>query len=120
MSSLVQNIAFDCADPYALATFWSKVLGAPLSPDDFAGDPEASISQPGQPTLFFCKVPEQKVVKNRVHVCLRPDDQEAEVDRLLGLGATLVDDRRGLDDGGWVVLADPEANEFCVLRGGKS
>ena len=116
MASAVHNIVFDSTDPYALAQFWSEVTGQPLAADDFPGDPEASIAQPGGATLFFCAVPEPKVVKNRVHVCLRPEGSpDAEAERLLGLGATLVDDRR-TPEGGWVVLADPEANEFCVLR----
>ncbi len=61
-------------------------------------------------------VPEKKLVKNRVHVDLVPleIDQAREVDRLRALGATIVDDRRQQDPGGWVVLADPEGNEFCV------
>ena len=73
MSSVVHNIVFDCDNPYELAQFWSKVTGQPLAADDFPGDPEASIAQPGGATLFFCQVPEAKVVKNRGHVCLRPD-----------------------------------------------
>jgi hypothetical protein len=63
-------------------------------------------------------VPKGKTVKNRLHVCLRPQGhRDAEVQRLIGLGATLVDDRRRPDGLGWAVLADPEGNEFCVLRG---
>ena len=121
MSSVVHNIVFDCDNPYELAQFWSKVTGQPLAADDFAGDPEASIAQPGGATLFFCRVPETKVVKNRVHICLRPDGPpHAEVDRLLQAGARLVDDRRQAEDEGWAVLADPEANEFCVLSRGAS
>jgi len=66
--------------------------------------------------LVFVKVPEPKVVKNRVHLDVLPvaRDQEGEVERLLQLGAKIVDDRRELTPGGWVVLADPEGNEFCV------
>jgi len=59
-------------------------------------------------------VPEDKTVKNRLHLDLRPDDQAAEVERLVGLGATRVD--LGQGEASWVVLADPEGNEFCVLR----
>jgi predicted enzyme related to lactoylglutathione lyase len=117
MSSVVHNIVFDCNDPYELAQFWSQVTGQPLAPDDFSGDPEASISQPSGPTLFFCRVPEAKVVKNRVHVCLRPaGPPDAEIDRLLEIGGRLVDDRRQPGGRGFAVLADPEGNEFCVLR----
>ncbi|MFD2083482.1 hypothetical protein SAMN05421678_1014 [Actinopolymorpha cephalotaxi] len=117
MTAVVHNIVFDCADPFELAQFWSKVTGRSLAADDFPGDPEASISQPFGPTLFFCRVPEPKSVKNRVHVCLRPaGDPDTEVKRLLEVGATMVTDRRSGVDHGWAVLADPEGNEFCVLR----
>jgi len=117
MASSVQNVAFDCADPYQLAQFWSQVLGHPLGDDDHPGDPEVAIEQPDGPTFYFAEVPEPKSVKNRVHVCLRPDDRrDTEVERLLGLGASVVVDRREPDGTGWVVLADPEGNEFCVLR----
>jgi predicted enzyme related to lactoylglutathione lyase len=118
MPSTIQNIAFDCADTYALAQWWSQVVGHPLHPDDQPGDPEASVEVPGGPVLFFNEVPEPKTVKNRVHVCLRPDiPRDQEVDRLLALGATMVSDRRKPDGRGWAVLADPDGNEFCVLRG---
>jgi predicted enzyme related to lactoylglutathione lyase len=117
VTATVQNIAFDCSDPYALAQFWSRVTGQPLSDEDHPGDPEASIDLPTGVTLHFNQVPEPKTVKNRVHVCLCPDGpRDEEVDRVLGLGATLVADHRGPEDLGWVVLADPEGNEFCVLR----
>ncbi|GHH28703.1 hypothetical protein GCM10017774_03330 [Lentzea cavernae] len=69
------------------------------------------------PVLFFNQVPEPKTVKNRLHLCLRPDTtRDEEVERLLGLGATLVGDHRNPDGTGWAILADPEGNEFCVLR----
>jgi hypothetical protein len=117
MTAAVHNIVFDCAEPFELAQFWSKVTGHPLAADDFPGDPEACIAQPFGPTLIFCRVPEPKTVKNRVHVCLRPTgDPDAEVDRLLKIGATMVVDRRRGADHGWAVLADPGGNEFCVLR----
>jgi len=117
MVSSVVNTAFDCADPYTLAGFWSEVTGCPRSPEDRPGDPEASIALPDGMNLFFQRVPEPKRGKNRLHLCLRPQgSQSEELDRLLRLGATVVDDRRGLEHGGWVVLADPEGNEFCLLR----
>lgn len=72
---------------------------------------------PEGPLLYFNQVPEPKTVKNRIHLCLRPTtSREEEVERLLTLGATLVTDRRKPDGAGWAVLADPEGNEFCVLR----
>ncbi|HET8642201.1 MAG TPA: VOC family protein [Pseudonocardiaceae bacterium] len=118
MSFTVENVVFDCADPYQLAGFWSRVTGWPLGEDDEPGDPEVIVRTPVGPTLFFQRVPEPKAVKNRLHLCLRPDGfREGEVERLIGLGASMVDDRREANGLGWVVLADPEGNEFCVLRG---
>jgi predicted enzyme related to lactoylglutathione lyase len=72
----------------------------------------------GQPNLLFIKVPEGKAVKNRVHLDLVParDTRDQEAARLLELGAMLVADHRRPDGTGWVVLADPEGNEFCVER----
>lgn len=117
MTSRLFNVAFDCADPYELAQFWSKVTGCPLNAEDFPGDPETSIELSNGTNLYFQRVPESKVGKNRVHVCLRPDGRQAdELQRLLAVGATVVDDRRELPEhGGWVILADPEGNEFCLL-----
>jgi hypothetical protein len=117
MTVSVRNIAFDCADPYSLAQFWSRVTEQPISPEDRPGDPETSVDLPNGVTLHFNQVPEGKVVKNRVHVCLRPDGpRDEEVDRIMGLGATMATDHRRPDGTGWAVLADPEGNEFCVLR----
>jgi len=117
MGSVLHNITFDCADAYALASFWSKVTGHPMHDDDRPGDPEALVLLPGGPRLLFAEVPEPKTVKNRVHLCLRaPTTRDEEVERLLGIGATLVDDQRRPDGRGWVVLADPEGNEFCIER----
>ncbi|MFI6647207.1 VOC family protein [Streptomyces sp. NPDC050529] len=117
MISVVQNIAIDCADAYALARFWSEVVGCPLHPEDEPGAVETEVMLPVGPLLHFNQVPEPKTIKNRVHLCLRPTtSREEEVDRLLGIGATLVTDRREPDGAGWAVLADPEGNEFCVLR----
>ncbi|MBB5806592.1 putative enzyme related to lactoylglutathione lyase [Saccharothrix ecbatanensis] len=115
MSSLVHHITVDCKDAYALAQFWSQVTGQPVSDEDQPGDPEALVELPEGPGLLFIQVPEGKTVKNRVHLDLRPDiARDAEVERLLGIGATLVDDQRRPNGRGWVVLADPEGNEFCV------
>ncbi|MFF7196824.1 VOC family protein [Streptomyces sp. NPDC088197] len=117
MVSVVQNVAIDCADAYSLALFWSGVTGRPLDPEDRPGDPEVQVLLADGPLLHFNQVPEPKTVKNRVHLCLRPDTtRDEEVDRLLALGATLLTDRRNPDGTGWAVLTDPEGNEFCVLR----
>ncbi|MDG4759350.1 VOC family protein [Micromonospora sp. WMMD710] len=116
----IRNISFDCHDTYALAGFWSAVLGYVRHSDDVPGDPEAALlpSDGAIPALFFQAVPEDKVTKNRLHICLEPVERtrDEEVERVLGLGATMVADRRNADGTGWAVLADPEGNEFCVLR----
>lgn len=118
MTVSIENIAFDCADPYRLAGFWSEVTGKPLHPLAAPGLPFAIIQGgPTWPTLFFQQVPEAKTVKNRLHVCLCPDGRrDTEAERLLGLGATIADDHRDPDGGGHIVFADPEGNEFCLLR----
>ncbi|MFE0735344.1 VOC family protein [Streptomyces sp. NPDC058855] len=118
MVSVLQNVAIDCADAYELALFWSRVTGHPLHPDDRPGVREAQVMLPEGPVLYFNQVPEPKTVKNRLHLCLRPEtSRDEEVARLLGLGAAFVADHRLPDGTGWAVLADPEGNEFCVLRG---
>ncbi|WPW28138.1 VOC family protein [Streptomyces atratus] len=115
MTSLVRHITIDCADAYELAAFWSGVLGAPLSDEDAPGDPEALVEAPGA-ALLFISVPEPKSSKNRLHLDIQPQDRtrDEEVERLLGLGATLVADHRRPNGRGWATLADPEGNEFCV------
>ena len=117
MPSAVLNVSVDCADPYTLCQFWSAVTGKPIPDTDKPGDEEVGVELDGGITLLFLRVPEPKTVKNRLHLCLQPEiPRDQEVDRLLGLGATLVDDLRNPDGTGWAVLADPEGNEFCVLR----
>jgi predicted enzyme related to lactoylglutathione lyase len=117
MPSSVLNVSVDCADPYTLCRFWSQVTGKPVPEEDQPGNDECGIELEGGIDLLFLRVPEPKTVKNRLHVCLQPDGpRDDEVERILGLGATLVDDRRNADGTGWAVLADPEGNEFCVLR----
>lgn len=118
MGLLVEKIAIDCRDAYGLAVFWSGVTGYPVDPEDGPGSDETDVVVAVGPSLHFNEVPEPKREKNRVHLCLRPDTTCArEVERVRGLGATLVEDRRRSGGLGWVVLADPEGNEFCVLRG---
>lgn len=119
MASRWQCICIDCADPRTLATFWEGVLGwaRTYEHDDEVvleppvGSPERGVS----PDLLFLRVPEPKSVKNRLHIDLRPDDQAAEVARLEALGGRRVDIGQ-TPDVSWVVLADPEGNELCVLR----
>ncbi|MFC8094300.1 VOC family protein [Streptomyces sp. NPDC057301] len=117
MVSILQNVAIDCADAYGLARFWSGVTGRPLHPEDNPGDQETQVLLAEGPVLYFNQVPEAKTIKNRIHLCLRPEtSRDEEVGRLLNLGATLVADHRNPDGSGWAILADPEGNEFCVLR----
>jgi predicted enzyme related to lactoylglutathione lyase len=114
----IQHITIDCHDPYALAEFWSAVTGWPISAEDEPGAPEVAIEPPdaGVPELLFVAVPERKAGKNRLHLDLMPvaRTRDEEVTRLLAVGAALVDDRRKPNGRGWVVLGDPEGNEFCV------
>ncbi|MEH1013084.1 VOC family protein [Micromonospora sp. CPCC 206060] len=120
MTSYIRTITVDCADPYTLGRWWSTVLDRRLGDDDFPGDPEVILLAPdGAGTdVLFIQVPEGKSVKNRLHLDLEPTDctRDEEVQRVLALGATQVADQRRPDGSGWVVLADPEGNEFCVLR----
>jgi hypothetical protein len=117
VTSGIHSFTVDTPDPYTLATWWTQVFGRPLSPEDNPGDPEAMIEMPSGPPLLFVQTDDEKVVKNRLHLDLEPEGpRDAEVERLLGVGATLVADLRNDDGTGWVTLADPEGNEFCVLR----
>lgn len=117
MGLRIQCLAVDCADPARLAQFWQQALGWRRTYQDAdevvlepaAGSPEDGVA----PDLIFLRVPEGKAGKNRLHLDLRPDDQFAEVARLESLGARRAD--IGQVDVRWVVLADPEGNEFCVL-----
>ncbi|MEV6670828.1 VOC family protein [Streptomyces sp. NPDC051162] len=117
MASLIGHVTVDCADPYRLASFWAEVLGGSLADEDLPGDPESWVITGGA-KLLFVRVPEPKSRKNRLHLDLQPKDRprDAEVERLLSLGATLVLDHRRPDGTGWVTLADLEGNEFCVER----
>lgn len=102
----------DAADPASLGSWWREALGWVIVNDD----PEEFEIRPTAdriPGLLFVRVEEAKATKNRLHLDFRPDDQTREVDRLLGLGASRVEIGQGRQS--WVVLADPEGNEFCVL-----
>lgn len=129
MGLRVNGICFDCARPAPLARFWAAALGYRIRPytdqdlaelkvagiDDVEDDPTVAVDGPeGQTTLWFNKVPEAKVAKNRVHLDLMPDgSMEEEVARLVGLGASVL--REHEEDGiRWTVMLDPERNEFCV------
>jgi len=118
MASRVRWIDVDCADPYELSGFWAEVIGHPRHAEDEPGDDECAILIPGQTGMLFQRVPEGKSVKNRIHLDISPTDRtrEEELERLLALGATVFDDRRREDGTGWIVMADPEGNEFCLER----
>jgi len=121
MTVRIRNISVDSRDPYRLAGFWEQVTGFHEDPDDpnAPDDEEVALRSPdGPPALLFLRVPESKAGKNRVHLDVVPTDRtrDEEVDRLVALGASQLDDRRRPDGTGWVVLADPEGNEFCVER----
>jgi hypothetical protein len=123
MTSKFTELAIDCTDPRGLARFWCSVLGYEVQDDDDGivtiGSPAAPEGKdrlgPVPPTLTFAQVPERKTIKNRLHIDVNPTDreQDEEVRRLLDLGARRADVGQG--DESWVVLADPEGNEFCVL-----
>lgn len=124
MTSRFTELIIDSHDPRRLADFWCGVLGYRITEEsdelvEIAGwepDRDTIRAQPSAPTLVFVPVPEGKSVKNRIHIDVSPADrgQDEEVRRLLGLGARHVDIGQG--EQSWVVLADPEGNEFCVLR----
>ena len=115
MGAALTEIVVDAADPGRLARFWEQVLGWERTDEDETG---VEISPPGggRPKLVFVPVPEAKAGKNRVHLDVNPtgSDQDEELARLHSLGATDVDVGQG--DQTWYVLADPEGNEFCLLR----
>ena len=125
MTSRFTELAIDCADPSELARFWCAVLDYEVRDEEEGlvtiGSPPrsdgADRTGPVPPVLTFARVPEHKTVKNRLHLDVSPADrdQAAEVRRLLDLGARRVDVGQG--EQSWVVLADPEGNEFCVLAG---
>jgi predicted enzyme related to lactoylglutathione lyase len=118
MDIRIQCLVIDSDDCELLARFWSEAIGWRItyeSPDEWCIEPpEGSPAVDVAPDLLFVKVPDRKMVKNRLHLDLRPKDQGAEVERILALGATRVDIGQS-DEVSWVVLADPEGNEFCVL-----
>ncbi|WMX46963.1 VOC family protein [Streptomyces roseicoloratus] len=115
MTLILSHTTVDARDPYALAQWWCEL--AEFTPHEGVspGSDECYVITGTGHTVLFNLVPDEKTVKNRVHFCLRPDgrSQDEEVDRAIALGASVVTDFRG--SYGWVVMADPEGNEFCVL-----
>lgn len=121
VTSRISHTAVDAHDSYAQSVWWVQVLDWTEDPDD-PNLPEHEecliMSRDRSQRLLFIRVPDDKVVKNRLHLDLRPVDgtREDEVARLVALGATQLADFRRPDGSGWITLADPEGNEFCVLR----
>jgi hypothetical protein len=120
MTSRISHTSFDAVDAYAQSVFWTQVLGFVEDPDDpnLPDHEECLIaSRDGSQRLLFITVPDHKQLKNRVHLDLRPNDgtREEEVARLVSLGAVQLGDFRRADGSGWITLADPEGNEFCIL-----
>jgi catechol 2,3-dioxygenase-like lactoylglutathione lyase family enzyme len=115
----IQCLCIDTADPAGLADFWQSALGwrrTFAEDDQVALEPPAGSPEDGVvPDLLFLRVPEEKSGKNRLHLDLRPKDQAAEVARLEKLGAHRADVGQGAGVS-WVVMADPDGNEFCVLQ----
>jgi catechol 2,3-dioxygenase-like lactoylglutathione lyase family enzyme len=116
MGSRFTELIVDCADPERLASFWCEVLGWQVTERGDNGEIEISGDGPPELKLLFIRVPEPKTVKNRLHIDVNPvgADQHEELQRLLKLGARPADVGQGQQ--AWVVLADPEGNEFCLLH----
>jgi predicted enzyme related to lactoylglutathione lyase len=115
MTSQLYTVTLDAAEPRQLADFWSKMLDYKVVYDS-AEEVAIEKADESGPAVLFVKVPDEKAGKNRMHFDLNPDDQAAEVERALSLGATHVDIGQERDpDVTWKVLADPEGNEFCIL-----
>lgn len=118
----IQCITIDCHNPKALSEFWAQVLNWNF--DENATEDEAYIEKKletsnsdGYPDLLFIKTPDNKSVKNRMHLDLRPENQLEEVERLEKLGARRIEIGQSRDAATtWIVMADPEGNEFCVLK----
>ncbi len=118
MTSSIASITVDCDNAQTLSEFWAGVLGVDVDPDERATGPffqsiGRTLDGWTGPIMMFIKVPEPKTAKNRVHLDLSTADRSAEVERLIGLGATHVHDKEewGMR---WTTLQDPEGNEFCV------
>jgi hypothetical protein len=124
VTSFISHLTVDCADAYSLSQWWKPVLGYEDVPGDpnLPGHEECMIVDPAGKgvSVLFVEVPEGKSVKNRLHLDLRPrtDLRDTEVERVIAHGATVQGDHRGKygPGTGWVTFADPEGNEFCVLR----
>ena len=108
------QLVIDARDPRSIARFWAAVLDQQVL---YESDDEVIVGSDEHryPGLCLVPVPEHKTVKNRLHIDLDPDDRDAEVERIIALGARRADVGQA-PEATWIVLADPEGNEFCVLR----
>src|SRR3954447_7651318 len=112
MVSFIKSVTFDCAEPLRVAEFWAAALGSNVDEDSTADKAWVEPAGWGGPSLWFQKVPEDKVAKNRQHFDLRTmGDLAEERDRLVALGATVQS-----EGGDLIVMTDPEGNEFCLER----
>jgi catechol 2,3-dioxygenase-like lactoylglutathione lyase family enzyme len=121
MVSRISHTAIDCRDAFQLSAWWKPVLGyedVPGDPNEVGHDECMIVDLRTGHRLLFIEVPDARSVKNRLHFDLAPNDRtrDEEVDRIVALGARVIADLRNADGSGWVVLQDPEGNEFCVLR----
>lgn len=114
MASRWYTVVIDAQDPARLARWWAQVLGYQIV---YEGASEVGIARDGHtyPGIAFVAATQAKDGRNRIHLDLNPDDRDAEVERLVNMGARLVHDGRH-DGASWIVLSDPEGNEFCILR----
>jgi glyoxalase superfamily protein len=117
MSARFTELVIDCHNPLRVAEFWAAVLNYDIIDRGPQGEIEIGGKLPGAPTLVFVAVPEGKTLKNRIHIDINPTDtdQDNELRRLVRLGARRVDVGQG-NDVSWIVMADVEDNEFCLLR----
>lgn len=123
MVARLSHTSINCSNAFELSEWWKEVLGhvdVEGDPND-AGDEECMILDPdGEHRLLFIEVDDLQFVPGRIHfdICAVDSTRDEEVERIMGLGATLVADRRNSDGSGWMTLADPAANHFCVVRSG--
>ncbi len=121
MALFISHTTIDALDAYAQSVWWGGLLGYNQDPEDpnEPGQEECMIYSPDRShRVLFLDVPDAKQLKNRLHFDLRPTDRtrDEEIERVRALGASDVDDVRLPNGGGWLVMADPEGNEFCILR----
>ena len=111
MALRITRVTVDCANLQVMETFWAEALGYVRSTGSSSGTGGVEDPDDRDVELVFVQVPEGKTVKNRVHLDLGADSRDAEVERLVGLGARKL---RAIDN--WTVMSDPEGNEFCVVQ----